>query len=579
MRPGMMPRYLSVAALVLLVGCAIGGPVTPSQSSGSGQESGQSRTLVAAMANEPPSIAALAPIAGGFGSNFSYRPFNAFIELIDDRGVVRPYLVEALPALNTETWQVFPDGRMQTRYRLRPNLTWHDGAPFTAEDFVFAWQVAMTPGLGFVNANAAPLTLIEEVRAPDDRTLIIEWHSLFPEAATMQQGGSILGLPALPRHILDVVHRAGNPDAFASHPYWTTGFVGNGPYRLERWEFGAFLEGTAFENHVLGRPKIDRLRIIFAEDSNVALANLRAGTVHLAIDSAIDFPQALELKREWGPSNTGVFVPTARSFRSIVFQFRPEYVSPRSLLDLRVRKALAHTIDRQALNEVLFGGEGRTTDTIFDADVDYYGRIDRALAKFPYDVRVSERLMVEAGFTKGGDGTYAGAEGRFVADLRSGAGAEGDSERAILASTWRQAGFDITETALSPAQSRDGEARGVFPGMYGQATGAGETNQIASFSSSQIAGPANRWSGRNRQGWSHAEFDLLAEAFNKTLDPEQRIQQRVRMAQLLSEELPSIMLHYNLNPTVHLAALKGLVLSSTLSTGGTSWNMHEWELK
>jgi hypothetical protein len=51
------------------------------------------------------------------------------------------------------------------------------------------------------------------------------------------------------------------------------------------------------------------------------------------------------------------------------------------------------------------------------------------------------------------------------------------------------------------------------------------------------------------------------------------------MAQLLSEELPSIMLHYNLNPTVHLTALKGLVPSSTLSTGGTSWNMHEWELR
>jgi hypothetical protein len=91
--------------------------------------------------------------------------------------------------------------------------------------------------------------------------------------------------------------------------------------------------------------------------------------------------------------------------------------------------------------------------------------------------------------------------------------------------------------------------------MYGQATGAGETNQIASFSTSQIAAPANRWTGRNRQGWSHADFDRLAESFNQTLDPEQRIQQRVRMAQLLSQELPSIMLHYNLNPTVHLAAL------------------------
>lgn len=576
-------RWVSLVVLVLLLvaGCtpaAPGGQPRPAVAN----DPGPPPTLIAAVGNEPTSIAALAPISGGFTTAFSYRPFNAFLELIDDRGVARPYLAEALPALNTDMWQVFPDGRMQTRYQLKPNLMWHDGTPLSAEDFAFAWRAATTPGLGFVASNSAPLNLIREVSVADAQTFAIAWTGLYPGAAVLQQGGSLLGLPPLPRHILEGPYREGSPDAFASHPYWTTEFIGLGPYRLQRWELGAFLEGVAFDGHVLSRPKIERVRILFTEDPNVALANLRAGTAHLGIDSALDFPQALELKREWARTNAGSMLATAASFRSIVFQLRPEYVSPRATLDPRVRKALAHTVDKQALNEALYGGEGRTTDTIFESELDYYAAIDRAITKYPYDVAASGRLMTEAGFAKGSDGTYASpTEGRFLADLRSagGGGGEGDSERAVLGSSWRQAGFDIKETALSPAQSRDGEVRGTFPSMYGQSTGLGESNQLASLSTAQIAGPGNRWTGRNRQGWSNAEFDRLVEGFNSTLDPDERLQQRVRIARLVSQELPVIMLHYNLNPVVHAAALRGPVQSAATATGFTSWNLHEWELR
>ena len=66
------------------------------------------------------------------------RLFNASLSLMDSKGTIRPYLAEALPQLNTDTWKVLPDGRMETTYRLRSNLTWHDGQPLAADDFVFA---------------------------------------------------------------------------------------------------------------------------------------------------------------------------------------------------------------------------------------------------------------------------------------------------------------------------------------------------------------------------------------------------------------------------------------------------------
>src|SRR2546430_12749011 len=52
------------------------------------------------------------------------------------------------PELGTDTWRVAADGTMETAYRLRGQLAWHDGAPLTSDDFVFAWQVYATPELG-----------------------------------------------------------------------------------------------------------------------------------------------------------------------------------------------------------------------------------------------------------------------------------------------------------------------------------------------------------------------------------------------------------------------------------------------
>ena len=70
------------------------------------------------------------------------------------------------------------------------------------------------------------------------------------------------GFGALPRHILEQPYLQGNFEAFANHPFWTDEYVGLGPYRLDHWERGQEIGAIAFDQFVLGRPKIDRLRIL-----------------------------------------------------------------------------------------------------------------------------------------------------------------------------------------------------------------------------------------------------------------------------------------------------------------------------
>jgi ABC-type transport system substrate-binding protein len=105
---------------------------------------------------------------------------------------------------------------------------------------------------------------------------------LFPGAGVLSNVGTYGngGFQPLPRHILEQSFRQDPPDTFANQLYWSSQYVGLGPYKLERWEPGAFVEGSAFDGHVLGRPKIDRILVRFIADENTVLANLLSETVH-----------------------------------------------------------------------------------------------------------------------------------------------------------------------------------------------------------------------------------------------------------------------------------------------------------
>src|SRR5206468_8563451 len=138
----------------------------------------------------------------------------------------------------------------------------------------------------------------------------------------------------------------------------------------------------------------------------VTLANHLSRSGHSATEAAIRFQQASVLDREWAPTKGGTVLMSPSLWRGVSIQLRPEYASPRALLDLRVRQALAASMDREGLNGAVLEGRGAVVDHLISPLVDYYAEIDRAAVKHPYDPRRSEQLMNEAGFTKGSDGRF-----------------------------------------------------------------------------------------------------------------------------------------------------------------------------
>ncbi len=554
---------LRLAILVVLAGCA--GPQLPRAQNSDGapaaRTANESRTLVMLLRFEPKTLTAR--VTSGGEPQLRSALFTAGLAYTDDQDFDFPQMAVALPALNTDSWRVYPDGRMETTYRLKPNLMWHDGTPLVAEDFVFARRVVTDP-------QSATFTLqpedrqIEEVSAPDPQTVVFTWRALYADAG-------ILRYDPLPRHVLEKQFAEDDPTTFLNRPYWTSEFFHLGPYRMVKWEPGSFIEAEAFAGYALGRPKIGRVQLRWSGDPNVVVSNLLSGAAHIASNPAITNQEASTLRDVWASSGSGIVLARPNEIRYVQFQRRPEYARPGVVTDPRVRRALAHSVDKATLADAMVNGNGLPAHTFVGYGTVFIDAVERAVVKYPFDVRRAEQLLQEAGLSRDADGVYSHpTDGRFAPELRGFVGGQEEREIAILADGWRKLGIDVSEYSVPPAQGLTGEVRSVFPALAANFFGAGRYGSPEFFVTSAIPRADNGWVGNNRGGYSNPAFDRLNDQFKAALDPESQRQSLAAMWTVISEDLAGMPTYYNNSVRAHVADLEG-------PPSTTYWNLHLWE--
>src|SRR5689334_6954068 len=113
-------RKVVVHRLALLLGVAVVAACGPAPKSAQPNSAGQPAAAESPNRGKPLNLAVRYDIndlfpkrTGGAASSFAKRTFNASLALIDDSSNPRPYLAAALPQLNSATWQVSPDGKME----------------------------------------------------------------------------------------------------------------------------------------------------------------------------------------------------------------------------------------------------------------------------------------------------------------------------------------------------------------------------------------------------------------------------------------------------------------------------------
>lgn len=568
-----MKRFLLAVALATMVITTCASPSPAPSTSERPRETSGSKTLTLAVAGEPTNLALpLSQQNRSIGaSNEIGLAVHQWLAVYDERGAARPMLAAELPSRDRGTWVIRPDGTMQTTYRLRPGVTWHDGAPLSARDFVFGWTVGMDPDIPSTASIA--MQQLEFMDAPDALTLVIEWRKTYPFASELVEAAAA----PLPTHLLVASYGTESKEQFIQLPYWTRSFVGVGAFELSTWEPGSHMILKAYDRFYGGRARLDRLVVRFIGDPNTAMANLLSGAVDGVTSGTIELAQAALVTKEWEAAGRkpAVFL-SAVNWRHLFAQFRnPRYPE---LLDVRVRQGLLHAIDRQAVVDTVLEGRAPISYASIPPDDPKWSWIEDVVVRYDYDPRRAQQLLAEAGWQRSGEGGVANRAGeRVVLGLSTTASAQGEQTITIVGDQWKTIGLGVELSTLSPTQARDLRLRASFPGFWLAGYDISWDGQLRRVSGSACPTEATRWVGGSLGCYQNAEMDRIIDGLAVEIDrAEQRLLWR-ELARIQSEELPVLPLFFSVFVTLFRDGVTGVRGPSKPSTRAT-WNAAEWDI-
>src|SRR3954469_22418181 len=291
-------------------------------------QEGKPRKPVVFTAGDTQNIDSMNPLVGV--SVPSYEAWNIQYATVTDKS---PKDFSPIPGL-AESWKGSADKRTWT-YTMRANQKWSDGQPLTAEDVAYTINRAKKEEWLNYTSVVANLT----AKAQDDRTLVVTSSVPDPKLPT-------LDMYVLPKHVWE------KQDAKAITKYAALDGVGSGPFTLAHLEKGQFARFKANPYYYGGKPAVDTVVLRNFDNPDAMVAALKRGE----IDAAEDVPGTAFHQLEKDPS-----VETVQGYQGAMEEFAINggagLKKPHpALLDLRVRQAIAHAIDKKTIvNRVLAG--------------------------------------------------------------------------------------------------------------------------------------------------------------------------------------------------------------------------------
>lgn len=573
-----MPRQFQSRSLVLLVlfailvaACAPAAPGARSQPSGATATAAPKRLRIAMITGSEP-VDNLIYSSGGTGGGEHPYMLHAGLTVYNPDGALQPHLAQRVPTVENGDWKVFPDGRMEIAWKLRPDVLWHDGTPLTSADFAFGLQVASDPELPLRRPRAG--TLISGVATPDPTTLVVSWSQ--PYIMANESGAQEALLPVVARHKLGDLYAQGDKQTFLNHAYWTREFVGLGPYRIADWSLGSQLDLQAFDRYFLGAPKIDRVIVRYFGDVNTLVASLLAGDSDMTTMGALKAEQLKTIKNAWEPGGVGTVVAQTDGARNYRFQFRATFAP--WVQDVRVRQGLLHMLDRTTLADTL-NGMTSPADTLPPPDDPIFRALERkGFARYGYDLARGQRLMGEAGWSRGADGLYRSTAGETLnLEVRTSDKSDNVREGQALAGEWKTAGINTSTYAIPDAASNKDEQKAVYPGLLGWPLRY-NIDSLQAWAGSQIPTATTRWRGSNFGGYTNPTYDKLYDDLLVSLEAPRRESVLSDILKLVADDAISVFLYYDTS-TNTFAYRKGIQGVGKVYSGQliNAWNIHTWD--
>ena len=290
--------------------------------------------------------------------------------------------LEPIPNL-AESYEISADGKSYT-FKLRKGVKWHDGKPFSADDVVFSFSKFLPE----VSARARlTFTRAESITSPNPSTIVIQLKQPFP---AFMHGFDVATSPIVPKHIYEGTDYWKNPAN--SHP------IGTGPFKFKEWKKGGYIHLVRNDDYFKpGKPYLDEIFFHIIPDAGQRVVALETQKVHMSSFGDIEW---FEVKRLKAMPHLELTTKGYEMYAPVMWLDMNHARKPFN--DVRFRKAMMHAHDRQFMRDNLFFGLGRIAYGPINSVTRFYD--EKALTKYPYDLKKSEALLEEMGLKKGADG-------------------------------------------------------------------------------------------------------------------------------------------------------------------------------
>jgi peptide/nickel transport system substrate-binding protein len=498
-----------------------------------------------------------------------YEPLASW----DADGNLVPILAAEIP--DTENDGLSRDG-LSVTWKLKPNVRWHDGRPITADDLVFNWEYASDPATAAVTIGSYKDIKVEKV---DSLTVRVNFNKPTPFWADAFVGARGL---IIPKHLFESYKGDESRDAPANLKP-----VGTGPYKFISFNPGDLVTGKLNPDyHQPNRPYFDTIEMKGGGDAvSAARAVLQTGEYDYAWNMQVEDEILLRLEKggrghveiDPGGAIEHIQLNNTDPWTEVDGERSSAKTKHPLLTDPAVRQALVLLVDRQSVQDHIYGRTGIATGNFLNNPEKYRSKN----TKWEFNIEKANQILEAGGWKRGSDGVRAKDGKKLSFVYQTSINAPRQKNQAIVKQACQKAGIEVELKSITASVyfSSDVANPDTYSKFYADIqmytlnmTVPAPDVLMRAFTSWEIATKENKWQGRNITRWRNDEYDKAFRAAEGELDPVKRAALFIRMNDLVCND-PAVIPVVN-RPKVEAVSNKVHPVRS--GWDNDLWNLADW---
>jgi peptide/nickel transport system substrate-binding protein len=431
-----------------------------------------------------------------------------------------------------KAWTISDDGLTYT-FDLQPNVKWHDGKPFSADDVVFSIDTLLRAV--HVRTRVIIEKFVDKVEAPAADKVVITLKEPFPPFISMFEAGT---MPIMPKHIYEGTDYRTNPAN--QHP------IGTGPFKFAEWKKGSFIRLTRNDDYWReGQPYLDEIIFNVIPDAASRAVAFERGDVQVLRGGDVDNVNVKRLRAvpgvEYTTAGWEMFAPPATT---LLNQRKPPFDN------VKVRQAVMHALNRKMIVDTIFFGMGKPATGVFSESTLFY---DANVPQYDFNVEKAKALIKESGVDVG---KYP------VKILATGYGSQWERLDEYMRQALERVGFKVSIESSdagswsSRVSNFDFDLTTTYTYQYGDpALGVERLYVSSNISKGTPFG--------NNQAYTNPEADALWKKAGSERDPAERQKLYSELQTILARDVANAYLFELEFPTLYRGNVKNLVTTAT----------------